>query len=1185
MTRVLNPQRAGIQTGAAYGHANPKYGHNITKVSPYTPAPPGVDDDGFMGNDSGIVQGLLPKARMTHSEWLYHTLRPKVLNENPTEAARHYQQDKQIFWKSFADTMRDKPQRLQTTLYLYMADMKSWVFEFFPVLEKWDVVKIIQTTMSTEPTMPSIGTRKIPPRRISARMSVVEYNTILTKQGFSMDYHFLNFDPAAMQTWDMMVDAVVANIWSYVIFLALTEMMNTPSRYNEASMLFPYNEVPDTVDKYLAWERNNLLLINKQPMAMNTIINNVDKVLQQQSRVCTGFVMSRDVAWFASARDPLMNIVSSSGPMALRNRATAGRKSSVAGVTLYPVPLARGVAHDDFYRTILRDRFQTGGWGRSPENTLGVPAHQYMSKMRFVGLPSITKNGFHRYSLLDVLRHCVDFYPINFGAEQGKRYKDDDATPAALLAESSDANTGYAGEINVGLLYTLIAQAPEVFHKRMGTRLATNESTLHTFLRRTEKTLSKEGVDQRYAPVRVFGEISRAYMKADYLSGMFDSFEHKLCSDLTKDHISKFERGLRLADEMNAAGLVDVQNLAAFIGGEVVWANAEITGRDKEHQYSTLGVQMHDPNRHGGPTLDRTAIGNAFVSATAEKPFVQWRPYGMGNIAGFLTVAEIAASTRAEYGTSFFNDNDVRTIREFLPVYRQVMAAAGETTYMHPCLSAMLVPLHHHARAMSHETKQMIVFWYTVVRPFTAPLMTGAGVLTQFASTGAQNTRLVAGLFPDDNNVRSLSHRIVFDANPSARVQLDVLQARSFGGTLFTALPYVHPRLPAMSGSSGKITRTLRSIPEAANLISKDVEVSRTRVSEWRDRVDETTMANAAAGVYTRKYYKDMRTFAPLFPKFIAHMLANPIAVHDDNHVTDMEIRLMRSHHKTMLRGISERFALFAQVTLQTIERMHENNIRIPLGATLLRHTEEQYAESGIAIALAPGASGIGTTVFSGIFNNVSFDAGSQHFNIQAWARTRTVVSDTAGYLEQPLLAGGVYTGGKSHLFINQNDPRPITELEDVVEAVQTCNARALGNRCVIACVASLNSAVEKVKYTCFDVRNSYRKENFVGLMSLTARDFVQDRTDLAYDGAPLLNTIFDWDNGEGMLAVGKGKPNMIQRNAARSRNYVVRMTTNQIWDRDKGIVHTPSDHLWGNLETSDLLYTQQSYADVGSVE
>ena len=79
-----------------------------------------------------------------------------------------------------------------------------------------------------------------------------------------MDYHRLKL-PEGMEEWDNFSRALMSNMWATMIYMALMEFHNKASFYREPSQLFPYTNVPTTMNDYFKAERLTTGIFNKEP--------------------------------------------------------------------------------------------------------------------------------------------------------------------------------------------------------------------------------------------------------------------------------------------------------------------------------------------------------------------------------------------------------------------------------------------------------------------------------------------------------------------------------------------------------------------------------------------------------------------------------------------------------------------------------------------------------------------------------------------------------------------------------------------------------------------------------------------------------------------------------------------------------------------------------------------------------
>lgn len=1148
-----------------------------------------------------VDPSLLPQPKETYSEWVVKKYEETLLKENPEHGRQHAQQDKQIYWPVFADWARTHVVDLGTTLFLYMHDANSWIFKFFPIkLSK--ATRYTQTSMEALPQFPHIGVRKVPFRNITAKITAREGHAVYTVQGFSMDYFVMQTEEGR-KTWDMLVAAITSNLWAFVIDQAMYELTFQPSEYRKSFQLYPYAEIPRSVAELFVWEQGNYFALNKRPQGIHQIVAGAGRVMEQRSRKCAGIIMSRDDVWYAHGRDPTQIYYDKSGPFALVNRQTAGKQGSIDGVTIYPIPIGAGKLHDNSMERLLQNVFQTGGFVRFPENTLSLSPDQYTSEKRSVRLASMSRNSMTKYTLLDVFKHAPQFIPLDARADESEDCHDDNGPD-----DTGDNPSNPAGQINLPLLYSLITDREKIFDEKLHTSLVGNEEMLDVLIR-YDRNAPK---GQQFHPITVFGEMSECHVKTKYMHHAYRTMEHVLFADMSEDDIGKFERGMRLAKDLsrnpgnaNIFGLVDQgPTVRACTGFE----NRRRTGNLRDLD-DYLGCEMVEPNIHGGPSLRAIPAGQA-----PGQGGVPVRPYGFGSISGFMT---IAAARDTHPG--LFNDDDVKVITDFLPVYIRIVDNLAACSPNNPALSPKLIPMYNNHPLMSNHVRRLIVAWNTIFSRFSQPYVVSSRVSgappvsQQSLPTQGQGQAAVGGFGgtqPEQmgpprgqesqsgsavvtqltfdhfhgisftsvvDNSAPLGFRHVVGDSTDTTTHFTASDEHLYGGTLFTALPWVHPSLPLLE-RSGEIAASLRARPDIGRVAIQTQRGARFRAGASHEVKQLVQLYDDE--INTENFYKRMSTHPLMrqYPHFITHATVNPLVRYASTEASDFEARFMGTYAMSATTGLAGRAVLLSTVCLQTLTAFFDNNIAIPLGAMMLRPFETQMVTSAMAVAEGP----LGTTYFSGFDNNVSFDAMSQHFRVQAWLWGRTMISDTSGYFALPCIRGTQYIGGKGHEFVNQNATQPIQDMDNVISLVSKCDGERLGDRSLIGVLASYNSAVEQQNLPHYlDLRNNFRKENFAGRLRSTdaPRDFPETRPDLTYSSAPILNLLFDWDHNEaGQILDNQSFQQLM---TGRAINYHVRETLSEVWAPRQGWAKTPSYHLWGNTERENCFEIQQSYSMV----
>lgn len=1071
---------------------------------------------------SGVGPGteFMPRAKESHSDYVTRTMGDKLLKENPEHSREHVQQNKAIYWMAFSDWSRENVAQLKTTIYEYMADQNAWIFDFFPI-ELTKSLKFQQTHFDVQNKMPNIAVRKVPNRLIHATTYKREGNSIYTGQGFSMDYHFMK-TPDGMAAWDRMVEALTANLWSFVIYQAMHELVFEPEYYRRMEQLYPFDSVPRNVNELFELENSKKFVLNKLPQGQHELVSDSSRIMLQKNVACTGLILSRDTMWYMHGRDPTQIFYDKSGPVALTSRTSMGEQKTLDGVTLYPVPVAQGKLHDSYLEPLLEYTVQHGSFWRFDDKC--TDPKTYRSDHRSRRFASVSLNGMKKYTLLDVLMHVPEFHPLDPG-------EDDCVTDLNADGRVVRQNNNMSGKINRDLLYQLIDNREMVFKERLRTQLTGNEDKLNVLVRYISINGRKE-----YYPIHVYGEMADSTCKDKHFTNAYATMARAMFEGIDPQATTKLEKGMRLARELNTFS--DQQGkefVQSYLKSKPVRACVDVhkrmAGDDADLDF--FGCQMLQPNQYGGMDVDAEAMGEK-----SDKDDTYITPFGFGTISGFLSLIDIDDNI----STDLFKREMMQTIRDFVAVYRQMIDNLRTCCPDHPGLSPKMIPFYHNSANMTDDTRIMVAAWYSLFAGFTSPLIIN-GVLTQLTGVNVGNTLKIT-----ENNDAVLGFKSSVTGTYTSGFATTTVSG--VPENIYNNLAYIHPGLP-----QGNIDETGQSD-----------EYKRNNKQYYNI-------------MYTRDIYEQLSSngnrLLQEYPAFVMHNIANPVFL-----APDMLRRYNDSFNKQFLMGVAARVVLLTEICLQSITGYFDNDISIPLGAMAMRPHETQGAHC--AIALASGQ--IGKTYFSGYDNTVSFDPNAQHYDVQAFCWMKAMVADNKKYHMLPMVRGGNFEGGKGHLFVNQitsgktNRQRLITDAE-LVEEVSRCNGRALGDYSIIAGLCSYNSACEKNTRTHLDVRNTYRPENFVGRLTNAPDDFVTQSKELHYSCAPILNYLFEWDNGEGKQR--QDSLNFVQMMKRAARNYHIHEGVTDVNDPVKGWVRMRGHGVWGNTEVENCRQIQTSHASV----
>ncbi len=459
-----------------------------------------------------IDPALLPKMKRTFSAWIHDDLQTKLTMENSTAMGRHVSQDGYIHWLGFADWAREHINDLGDMLVMYVDDENNWIFNFFPM--KFDKAAIIkQNSIEIGTELPVIGTRKVPFRNISAKVSSRTMHTVYSGSGFQMDYHLLK-TPDGVAAWDMQIDAITSHVWAFVIHQALNAFRGEPSGYWRMEQLYPFGAVPTTPDDLFLYEQQHFGILNKEAQAKHKILSEGNRIMSQNQMTVANMIMSRDDMWWFKSRDMTELDYSASGPVALTNRSTE-MDDTLNGVQIYPVPLQHGKLHGTVNEHALQTVVTRGSFVRFPDHSMTLPACDYRSFHRTVKYGSWSTNQLDEYDFMTFLRHCLQF-------------------------------NKETGEIRVQELEDLIANAPDLFSKTMQTEQSDETMERLDPLIRYDRLQQKK----RHHVINCFGELSECSAKTSYLKHVAETMECAVFGELSREHLIAFEKGMELAKEL-----------------------------------------------------------------------------------------------------------------------------------------------------------------------------------------------------------------------------------------------------------------------------------------------------------------------------------------------------------------------------------------------------------------------------------------------------------------------------------------------------------------------------------------------------------------------------------------------------------------------------------------------------------
>ena len=572
-----------------------------------------------------------------------------IPKDNPAQGPEYWLQNKQMYWKTLAETLANRPMILNGTLKRYMTDVSRRVFGAFPIA--WDTRgRWSQNTIRMKPNYVAPGTRKVPGREISVTFERKEYSAIYTGEGFEADYSGMQ-TPEGMAFFDLLFGQVVSDIMRIIVFNMYDTFMQEPSPYLGAGMRFPHEAlIPSTPEHAFDYFfQKQALVLNKQPLMIHNLIADASRMFEAAGEPPVAVMfMTEEVKRHITRMDESNLFYEDTGPSAIANRTTSVSAGSVrAGIEIMTIQML-GEDNDNIYnKAVLSDRWQMGGLARFVEPSGHVCARKYRSADRNGRWSSWYSDRPEEHPLIDAFRHMFEFVPRDYEPAENEHVS--------------------PGEIDTRLLFGLIDNA-EIAYRRTRCRVQNNEDACHQFL----QVMNPGAAEPKYFPIMTFGEIAPRFLSDKNLRLPFATMHARIVDALSEDEMAILEGGFALAKRLaNPTWLPDARNIAAHYPAEF--------GRNKDGEPGRPPVTRVN----GNIQLDMSADGLFDLAGAADIAV----PYGLGTYAGFRTILKSGADK--------VDNGIINKVAEFLPVFEKLVTVLIEINKAHPALDPENVPLFH----------------------------------------------------------------------------------------------------------------------------------------------------------------------------------------------------------------------------------------------------------------------------------------------------------------------------------------------------------------------------------------------------------------------------------------------------------------------------------------------------------
>lgn len=428
-----------------------------------------------------------------------------------------------------------------------------------------------------------------------------------------------------------------------------------------------------------------------------------------------------------------------------------------------------------------------------------------------------------------------------------------------------------------------------------------------------------------------------------------------------------------------------------------------------------------------------------------------------------------------------------------------------------------------------------------------------------------------------------IEYHIDHERNKESKGALfDEEHATSFGGTLFTAAPFIHPSLPP-APASGFISRDdhVEAAYKGAPPVDKQTHsryASGYPITElMRGKADIETRAIAAYEketfkVNSFKYWKNVCSSAGVNSDFLAHGLAFPYTGHiNSTEKSDMDSRWEETHTYDPTLGFAARAVLMTALTLQNFRKWSVNNIPLPLFSLTLRPFEMQYMRSFPTTTAEP----CGHTYFQqdGFDQIVSVDQAQKHMKIEVSLGSGSMVENNDRFYIVEHVMGDAIIGGCGRHAVNEGVSRMDVAMwrEYVTNVVG--NGRRMGHYSNFNVLQSFAATTETVPRVHVDIRGYWHREDFAHELD-ESPSFDETQTMPMYEGSFFINELYKFRADRQIV---DNNQYSFENNAVQhERNHVCSQVSAKAYshnsvDKFKLIV---SKHRWG--ERLPGLYTKE---------
>lgn len=710
-------------------------------------------DAGIPNNNKIIASKMGPHGTFLDSAQNHY--KELATGENPELGKKIWNENQQIFYLQFLDSIVRGEIRLEDEVRMWLKDDATWVSKLFPET-KSESTQVMMHRIVINRELVRIGVYNTPARVVGSTTESITFNTSFRQQAFESDYYALK-QAGGMEIFNRMMAQLYSNLKASETYATISTLSDFVSQYSRPEQRYPFESRPPA-DPYavMRLEQKNLASLNKEGLGLEMLSTKANEILSREFEKLVAWIVSPDDLDFLHSSDNAKNVFTFiSGDQALANRSKT-KEPMRSEIAFHVIPMLAENIHNGSSEYLNTHIISNGSLAIFLNDHTESPAEKYLSSMTDVYMISAPTDAYDRYRFIDCLTKDFRFQAIDrcsslLYPDRSTRYTGFPTGSQASLSRMDyiSRNAALPGHINRNLINHFLENPRGIFERHRTAATPENHATLDVLVRydptimNNEITRETTGGNTLY-PLTFMGEVAEQRARLPHMRFCYKTLAHRIFHGIDNEAYGVFQRGLTWASRMSkgfakigeAFKDAQIADLAANAPAVVYTADTRAARKELRRNAEIIAERatMLKPNKWGGMLSEMNAGATAQV------------PYGYGNISGMYTILD---AIQRGFGNKFDAETQ-ELVPKFIPIYERVVNNMMNCLPEHICLSPSMVPYIHDSDEMSDIMRVRIVAWYTVFSNFVPPsyFFTGSGTTSTRAPRNpvVKNSKYLGGL-------------------------------------------------------------------------------------------------------------------------------------------------------------------------------------------------------------------------------------------------------------------------------------------------------------------------------------------------------------------------------------------------------------------------------------------------------